>query len=59
MPDVTVLNVFLYGAPVGTLTRFAGDRTLFAFNEAYIADPDRPVVSLGLRHRDSAPLTLV
>ena len=49
MPDVTVLNVFLYGEPVGTLTRFAGDRTLFAFNEAYIADPDRPVVSLGFK----------
>jgi serine/threonine-protein kinase HipA len=50
MPDVTVLDVLLYGNPIGTLTRVPGDRTLFAFNEAYIADPDRP--TLGLRFKD-------
>ena len=38
MTDVAVLNILLYGAPIGTLTRVAGDRTLFAFNEDYIAD---------------------
>ena len=37
MTDVAVLNVLLYGAPIGTLTRVAGDRTLFMFNEDYIA----------------------
>lgn len=50
MPDVTVLEVHLFGAPIGTLTRVAGDRTLFAFNEAYIADRQRP--TLGLRFKD-------
>ena len=50
MPDVTVLEVLFHGSPIGTLTRVAGDRTLFAFNEAYIADADRP--TLGLRFKD-------
>lgn len=50
MADVTILEVQLYGTPIGTLTRVAGDKTLFAFNEAYIANPDRP--TLGLRFKD-------
>lgn len=50
MPDVTVLDVLLYGEPIGTLTRVAGDRTLFAFNEAYVANADR--LTLGLRFKD-------
>jgi serine/threonine-protein kinase HipA len=50
MSDVTVLEVLLYGEPIGTLTRVAGDRTLFAFNETYIANADRP--ALGLRFKD-------
>lgn len=50
MPNVTVLDVLLYGEPIGTLTRVAGDRTLFAFNEAYIANAGRP--TLGLRFKD-------
>jgi serine/threonine-protein kinase HipA len=49
MADVSVLNVLLYGKPIGTLTRVAGDRTLFAFNEAYIADVRRPVLSLSFK----------
>lgn len=50
MADVSVLNVLLYGEPVGTLTRVAGDRTLFAFDEDYIADENRP--TLGLSFKD-------
>jgi len=49
MTDVSILNVLLHGAPIGTLTRVAGDRTLFAFNEDYIADEDRPVLGLGFK----------
>ena len=44
--DVTVLGVLLYGQPIGTLTRLSGDRTLFAFNDSYIADKNRPTLSL-------------
>jgi len=47
MADVSVLEVLLYGDPIGTLTRVPGDRSLFAFNEDYIADEERPVLSLG------------
>jgi len=50
MADVTILEVLLYGSPLGTLTRVAGDKTLFAFNEAYIADDNRP--TLGLHFKD-------
>lgn len=50
MADVSVLNVELYNRSIGTLTRVAGDRSLFAFNEDYINDPDRP--TLGLSFKD-------
>ncbi|WP_199709381.1 type II toxin-antitoxin system HipA family toxin [Rhodophyticola porphyridii] len=50
MADVSVLNVQLYGQQIGTLTRVAGDRSLFAFNEDYINDVDRP--TLGLSFKD-------
>jgi serine/threonine-protein kinase HipA len=50
MANVSVLNVFLYGEPIGTLTNVGGDRTLFAFNDEYINDPNRSV--LGLRFKD-------
>lgn len=49
MADVSVLEVLLYGEPIGTLTRVPGDRTLFAFNEDYIANEERPVLSLGFK----------
>ncbi len=49
MPDVSVLDVLLHDEPIGTLTHFQGDRTLFAFNEAYVDDPDRPTLSLSFK----------
>lgn len=49
MADVSVLDVLLYDEPIGTLTRVGGDRTLFAFNDAYIEDADRPVLGLGFK----------
>lgn len=49
MPDVSVLEVLLHGAAIGTITRFADDRTLFAFNEAYIEDRQRPTLGLGFK----------
>lgn len=50
MNNVSVLNVNLYGRLVGTLTNLGGDRTIFAFTEEYIDDPDRP--TLGLAFKD-------
>ncbi len=51
MTDVYVLNVLLHGDPIGTLTRVGGDRTLFAFNDSYVRDAARPVISLGFKAR--------
>lgn len=50
MPDVSVLTVRLYDQEIGTITYVGGERTLFAFNEAYVGNPDRP--TLGLRFKD-------
>ncbi len=49
MAEVSVLDVLLYDKPIGTLTHVGGDRTLFAFNDAYMVDPDRPVLGLGFK----------
>ena len=46
MASPSVLDVFLHGQEVGTLTQLGGDRTLFAFNDAYINDTARPTLSL-------------
>jgi len=46
MADVSVLEVQLYGVSIGTLTHLPGDRSLFAFNEDYAANENRPVLSL-------------
>lgn len=50
MANVSVLEVRLYSEPIGTLTRIAGDRSIFAFNEEYEADENRP--TLGLYFKD-------
>lgn len=50
MTEVSVLEVLLYGQAIGTLTRVSGDRSIFAFNESYIADENRP--TLGLHFKD-------
>jgi len=50
MSSVSVLNVNLYGEPIGTLTNLGGDRTIFAFTDEYIADSERP--TLGLAFKD-------
>ncbi len=49
MADVSVLDVLLYDEPIGTLTRVGGDRTLFAFNDSYIENEQRPVLGLGFK----------
>lgn len=49
MPDVTILNVLLYGRKIGTLTYLGGEKTVFAFTDDYISDPDRPTLGLGFK----------
>ena len=49
MPDVSVMDVKLYGKAIGTLTFVQGERTIFAFNQAYIDDGNRPTLSLSFK----------
>jgi serine/threonine-protein kinase HipA len=49
MPSVSILTVKLHGEPIGTLTNLGGDRTIFALEDAYIANPNRPTLSLALK----------
>lgn len=49
MADVSTLAVRLYDEPIGTLTHVGGERTLFAFNEAHINDPNRSTLSLSFK----------
>ena len=44
-----MLDVLHYGQAIGTLTLLPGDRTLFAFKEGYVADPERPTLSLSFK----------
>jgi serine/threonine-protein kinase HipA len=57
MPDVSVLDVHLYGKPIATLTLVQGDRTIFAFNQDYIEDPERPTLSLSFKDQFGSLLT--
>jgi len=57
MADVTVLDVLLYGEPIGTLTHVGGDLTLFAFNDDYIANENRPMLGLGFKDQFGALIT--
>ena len=50
MADVSVLEVLLYGEPTGTLTRVGGDVSLFAFDDGFIANANRPTLSLGFKN---------
>ncbi|MGQ7245763.1 type II toxin-antitoxin system HipA family toxin [Halomonas sp. V046] len=57
MANVSVLDVLLYGEAIGTLTNVGGDRTIFAFNDAYIDNPDRPTLGLAFKDEFGALLT--
>ena len=55
--DLSVLNVKLHGQEIGTLTLLEGDRSIFAFNEAYISNPNRPTLSLNFKDRFGGLIT--
>ncbi len=57
MANVSNLIVRLYNEPIGTLTHVGGERTLFAFNDAYIHDQGRPTLSLGFKDEYGQLLT--
>lgn len=49
MADVQTLIINLYNEQIGTLTSIGGDRSIFAFTDAYIADRNRPTLSLSFK----------
>ena len=51
VPEITTLRVRLGRRAVGTLTLLPGERTLFAFGDEYLDDPQRPVLSLSFKDR--------
>lgn len=57
MPDVSVLDVLLYGEKIGTLTRVPGDRNIFAFSQAYVDNAARPTLSLSFKDALGALIT--
>lgn len=53
------LAVRLHGTRIGVITRFAGDRHLFAFDEAYVNDDNRPTLSLSFKGGSGGLVTSV
>jgi serine/threonine-protein kinase HipA len=54
---LTTLGVHLHGRQIGTITRLAGDRQIFSFDQAYIDDPQRPTLSLSFKGRSGGLVT--
>jgi serine/threonine-protein kinase HipA len=46
---LNALSVRLYGKHIGVITRLAGDRQLFAFEQDYVDDEKRPTLSLSFK----------
>jgi serine/threonine-protein kinase HipA len=47
----------LHGRQIGVITRLAGDRQIFAFEQDYIDDPQRPTLSLSFKGRTGGLVT--
>lgn len=57
MAEVSLLDVQLYGEAIGNLTHVQGDRTIFTFTEDYIANEQRPTLSLSFKDQFGALIT--
>lgn len=56
---LTTLAVSLHGRRVGTITRLAGDKQIFALEQDYIDDQNRPTLSLSLKGRSGGIVTAI
>lgn len=54
MIDASALDILLNERRIGTLARLDGDRSIFTFDEAYLADEERPTLSLAYRDQYGA-----
>jgi len=57
LEDIKALAVQLDGRRIGVINRLAGDRQLFAFEQAYLDDPARPTLSLSYKGQRGALVT--
>ncbi len=45
----SALTVRLHGKAIGVITGLGGEQNLFAFEDDYIEDPERPTLSLSFK----------
>jgi serine/threonine-protein kinase HipA len=55
--NLNALAVRLYGRQIGIITKLAGERHLFAFEQDYIDDPERPTLSLSFKSTTGGVVT--
>lgn len=53
------LAVRMHGQRIGVITRLAGDRTLFAFDQTHVDDSNRPTLSLSFKGSSGGLMTSV
>ncbi|HVA72641.1 MAG TPA: HipA N-terminal domain-containing protein [Candidatus Limnocylindrales bacterium] len=54
---LNALPVQLHGHRIGVINRLGGDRHLFAFEQDYIDDPERPTLSLSFKGQTGGLVT--
>ena len=54
---LNAMAVRLYGRQIGTITKLAGERQLFAFEQDYVDDPQRPTLSLSFKSTTGGVVT--
>jgi serine/threonine-protein kinase HipA len=55
--NLNALAVRLYGRQIGIITKLAGERHLFAFEQDYVDDPERPTLSLSFKSTTGGVVT--
>jgi serine/threonine-protein kinase HipA len=59
LEKVNALAVYLQDRRIGIINRLAGDRHLFAFEQDYVDDPNRPTLSLSYKGQAGGLVTAV
>lgn len=59
LQKVNALGVYLQDRRIGIINRLAGDSHIFAFEQDYIDDPNRPTLSLSYKSRTGGLVTAV
>jgi len=59
LEKVNALGVYLQDRRIGIINRLAGDRHIFAFEQDYVDDPNRPTLSLSYKGQAGGLVTAV